>query len=397
MILLAHEIVVCLHRIEVPVQRGPDLGFVGDSDAIERVRRRILRVADLDTTVLVRGATGTGKELVASAIQSRGTRAGRPFVTVSLADVPGQTAASALFGHERGAFTGAAQAHQGLFVQADGGTLFLDEIALAAPEVQNMLLRVLETGEVRALGGSRPRKVDVRVIAATDNQLEAAVEEKRFSEPLLYRLNGYEIRLPALRDRREDIGALLLHFVRQELSAIGALDQLATRELNERPWLEASDFVNIALSELRGNIRALRSIAKQLVISSRGGRHAHLTEVVATMTTSQEPGRPSVAPTPASSPRPNVSDADIQAALARSDFNFAAAAKQLGIHRGTLYDRLRRIPSAVRDPSTLTDDEILSSHDRHSGDLAAMAVELRVSRKRLAALLKRAISRHPRP
>ena len=123
MILLAHEIVVCLHRIEVPVQRGPSLGFVGDSDEIERVRRRILSVADLDTTVLVRGATGTGKELVALAVRSHSKRATGPFVKISLADVPGQTAASALFGHERGAFTGAAQVHPGLSVQADGGTL----------------------------------------------------------------------------------------------------------------------------------------------------------------------------------------------------------------------------------------------------------------------------------
>ncbi|HWB21572.1 MAG TPA: sigma 54-interacting transcriptional regulator [Gaiellaceae bacterium] len=395
-ILLAHEIVVCLHRIETPVQRGPTLGFVGDSDAMERVRRQILSVADLDTTVLVRGATGTGKELVALAVRSRSKRANGPFVKISLADVPGQTAASALFGHERGSFTGAAQAHPGLFVQADGGTLFLDEVALAAPEVQNMLLRVLETGEVHTLGSSRDRKVDVRVIAATDEKLEAAVAERRFSEPLQYRLSGYEVRLPPLRERREDIGPLLLHFLQHELAAVGASDQLAPRDLGERPWLEAPAVATIALGELRGNVRAIRNLAKQLVISSRGSRHARVDDIPRQTIVAEESSPPY---TPASSwsRQPGtVSDAEIEAALVRNDFNFAAAAKQLGIHRGTLYDRLRKNPSIARDASTLTDAEILESHRRHSGKLAAMAADLRVSRKRLAALLKLALGRRPR-
>ncbi len=395
-ILLTHEIVVCLHRLEFPVERGPTLGLVGDSDAMERVRRQILSVADLDTTVLVRGATGTGKELVALAVRSRSKRATRPFVRISLADVPGQTAASALFGHERGSFTGAAQAHPGLFLQADSGTLFLDEVALAAPEVQNMLLRVLETGEVRALGSNRDRKVDVRVIAATDERLEAAVGEGRFSEPLLYRLSGYEVRLPALRERREDVGALLLHFLRQELAAVGETDQLASRDLNERSWLEASDVARIAMSELRGNVRGIRNLAKQLVISSRGARHARVDEVVRQKLAAAE-SSPSYAPSSSTPGQPGtVSDAEIVAALVRSDFNFTAAAKQLGIHRGTLYDRFRKNPSIARDASTLTDTEILETHRRHAGDVAAMAADLRVSRKRLAALLKQALARRPR-
>lgn len=395
-IVLAHEIVVCLHRIHVPVQRGPGLGLVGQGEAMERVRRRILSVADLDTTVLVRGPTGTGKELVALAIRAQSKRASGPFVRISLADVPGQTAASALFGHARGAFTGAAQAHPGLFVDADRGTLFLDEVALAAPEVQNMLLRVLETGEVRALGSSHARTVDVRVIAATDEKLEAAVAEKRFSEPLLHRLNGYEIRLPPLRERREDIGPLLLHFLRQELAAIGEGEQLAPRPLTERPWLEASDFAKIALGELRGNVRALRNVARQLVISSRGARHARLDDVVQQVVAAGEAARPSIPTAPAFSLPGAVSDADIEAALAANQFNLAAAAKQLGIHRATLYERLRKMPSAVQDPAALTDDAVLRCYEAHSGDVAAMAAELRVPRKRLATRLKQALSRRPR-
>src|SRR6185312_6957008 len=341
-ILLAQEIVVCLHRLEFPVQRGPTLGFVGDSDAMERVRRQILSVADLDTTVLVRGATGTGKELVALAIRFGSKRATKPFVSVSLADIPGETAASALFGHERGSFTGAAQAHSGLFVQADGGTLFLDEVALAAPEVQNLLLRVLETGEVRALGSSRGRKVDVRVVAATDEKLEMAVEEGRFSEPLLHRVSGYEVRLSPLRERREDIGPLLLHFLQRELASIGESDRLEPRDLSERPWLEASDVAKIALGEVRGNVRAIRNLAKQLVITSRGARHVRADEVGAQPFAARESSPPYAAASDASDQAGTVSDLEIEAALVRSNFNFAAAAKRLGIHRGTLYDRLRK-------------------------------------------------------
>jgi two-component system, NtrC family, nitrogen regulation response regulator GlnG len=382
--------VVCLHRIEVPVRRGAALGIVGDSDAIEEVRRQVLSVADLDATVLVRGATGTGKELVALAIRDASKRANSPFVKISLADIPAQTAASALFGHERGAFTGATQAHAGHFVEADGGTLFLDEIALAAPDVQNMLLRVLETGEVRPLGSSRSRRVNVRVIAATDEKLEAAVEEGRFSEPLLHRLAGYQIRLPLLRERREDVGSLLLHFLRRELAAIGASDQLGPRELTERPWLEASDVAQIALGQLRGNVRALRNLARQLAISSRGARHARMDAVVAHMLSADEPGPPRA---PEGDRAGKASDDDIHAALARNNFNFAAAADELGIHRSTLYDRLRKNPGSVRLASDLSDAEILASHDRHAGDLAAMAGDLRVSRKKLAALLKQALAR----
>jgi two-component system nitrogen regulation response regulator GlnG len=390
-LLLAREIVVCLDRIEAPVRRGPTLDMVGDSDAIEGVRRQIMSVADLDVTVLVRGATGAGKELVALAIRDASKRHDRPFVKISMADIPPQTAASALFGHERGAFTGAAQGHAGLFAEANGGTLFLDEIALAPTDIHNMLLRVLETGEIRPLGSSRARKVDVRVIAATDEKLEAAVAERRFSEPLFHRLAGYQIRVPPLRERREDIGALLLHFLRRELAAVGEADQLAARELTERPWLEAADVAQIALGELRGNVRALRNLARQLVISNRGSRHARLDAVVENMLATES--APLVAPS-----RPaRITDDEIQAALKRHNFNFAAAADDLGINRSTLYDRIRRNPGGVRSATELSDAEILESHGRHAGDVAAMAAELRVSRKKLAARLREALGRRRDP
>jgi two-component system nitrogen regulation response regulator GlnG len=392
-LLLADELVVCLHRLMAPVQRGPSLGIVGGGDAIESVRRQIARVADLDSSVLIRGETGTGKELVALAIKDGSTRAAGPFVTVSMADVPSQTAAAELFGYEKGAFTGASQSHPGYFAQAHGGTLFLDEIALAAPDVQKMLLRVLETGEVRPLGSSRSRKVDVRLIVATDEKLEAAVREGRFSEPLLHRLSGYQIPLPPLRERREDIGSLFLHFLRKELAAVGELDRLATRDLAERPWLEAVAVARIAANPFAGNVRTLRNVSRQLVISNRGEKYAKIDAVIERILATDQ----SLDDAPVTSPSPSrstkVSDQEIQEALQRRNYNFSAAAEALGIHRSTLYDRVRANPQGVRSASEISDGEILESHDRHKGEIAAMAAELHVSPKPLKARLTDALAR----
>src|SRR4029077_13886298 len=168
------------------------------------------------TPVLISGESGTGKELVARAIAAAGVRAGRPFVAVNMAALPPSTAPSELFGHRAGAFTGAARQRSGFFAQADGGTLFLDEIATAGLDVQAMLLRALETGETQPLGGESSERVDVRVVAATDEDLHRAMREGRFREALYHRLSACEITLTPLRERRDDLGRLLLHFVRNE-------------------------------------------------------------------------------------------------------------------------------------------------------------------------------------
>jgi two-component system nitrogen regulation response regulator GlnG len=395
-LLLADELVVCLHRLLAPVQRGPSLGIVGSGDAIESVRRQIARVADLDASVLIRGETGTGKELVALAIKDGSTRAAGPFVTVSMADVPPQTAAAELFGYEKGAFTGAAQGRPGYFAQAHGGTLFLDEIALAAPEVQKMLLRVLETGEVRPLGSSRTRKVDVRLIAATDEKLEVAVRQGRFLEPLLHRLSGYQIPLPPLRERREDVGVLFLHFLRKELAAVGDLDGLVARDLAERPWLEATDVARIARNFFPGNVRTLRNVARQLVISNRGEKYAKIDSVIERMLATDRSSDDVPDKPPILGRSSKVSDAEIHEALQRRNYNFSAAADALGIHRSTLYERVRANPQGVRSASEIADREILESHDRHEGDIAAMAAELHVSPKPLKARLTDALARRGR-
>jgi two-component system nitrogen regulation response regulator GlnG len=389
---LADAIVVCLHRLRTPVVRGPTFGIVGGSDAMEGVRRQIGKVADLDVPVLIRGETGTGKEMVARAVFAASGRAGGPFVTTNMATVPPTTAADELFGHDRGAFTGASESRPGLFIEADGGTLFLDEIGDTSANVQPMLLRVLDEGEVRSLGGRRSRRVNVRVLAATDANLEMAVQQGRFAEQLLHRLSGYQIRLPALRERREDIGLLFLHFLRKALATTDELDSLETREAKHRPWLDARDFARIARSPFPGNVRRVRNIANQLVISSRGEPFAKFDDTVEDLLTSSESTTPGHAPGKPMRPG-RVTDEDIREALRRHNYNFAATAASLGINRGTLYDRTRGNPGDVRSASSLADDEILDSHDRHRGDIPAMANELRVSPKPLKARVTETLRR----
>ncbi len=392
-LLLGNEIVVCLHLIQVPVLRGPPLGIVGGSDVMETVRGQILRVADLESSVLIRGESGTGKELVAMAIKERSARASGPFLSLSLGTIPASTAADELFGHEKGAFTGATSARPGHFVQADGGTLFIDEVGSGLLDVQKMLLRVYETGEVIPLGGSRTRKVNVRLLAATDADLEAEARAGRFLAPLFYRLSAYQILLPPLRDRREDIGPLFLHFIRISLRNVGELDKLEPRELPKRAWLSAADVARIAANHFPGNVRTLRNVANQLVVDNRGKRHAEITEAVEAMLAgSFETNRPPESPVKAEQ-RTKVSDDGIRAALKASSYIVSAAAKALGIHRDTLYERARAIPGAIRNAADLSDAEILESFDRHQGRVMSMAAELRVPPKPLKARLKEALSR----
>ncbi|WNZ66047.1 sigma-54 factor interaction domain-containing protein [Myxococcus sp. MxC21-1] len=218
-----------------------DLGIVGHGEGIHRVREDIIRVADLAVPVLIRGETGTGKELVARAIHASGPRRAGPFVSVNLGALAKELVAAELFGAQRGAYTGASRDREGYFRAAEGGTLFLDEVGEAPPEVQAALLRVLETGEIYPVGGHTPVPVDVRLVSATDAHLEARIQERTFKAPLLHRLAGFEILVPPLRERREDVGLLFLHFARQELEAMGEGGQLTSADPRAepgcpRPW-----------------------------------------------------------------------------------------------------------------------------------------------------------------
>src|SRR5690606_15134727 len=187
--------------------------LVGRSRAMQEVFRMIGRVLRNDLTVLVLGESGTGKELVAEAIHQLGKRKSGPFVAVNTAAIPHDLIESELFGHEKGAFTGAVARSIGKFEQADGGTLFLDEIGDMPLEAQTRLLRALQSGRIRRVGGREEIAVDVRIIAATNRDLEPMVAEGKFREDLYYRLNVVPILLPPLRERREDIGALARHFL----------------------------------------------------------------------------------------------------------------------------------------------------------------------------------------
>jgi len=236
--------------------QAPDFahtGIVAQSQVMRDVLSLALRVAAADVPVLIRGESGTGKELVARAIHAESARSKRPFISESCGAIPESLLESALFGHVKGAFTGADRRRVGLFEAADGGTLFLDEIAEMSPSMQTRLLRVLQEGEVRPLGGERTVRVDVRVLAATHRDLEAMVADGRFREDLFYRLAVVSLQLPALRERNEDILALVQHFVQKHAPGRSPLvSRRALARLMTQPW--------------PGNVRQLENEVRRALI-----------------------------------------------------------------------------------------------------------------------------------
>jgi len=234
------------------------LPLVGRSAPMQAVYRMITRVLRNDLTVLVLGESGTGKELVAEAIHQLGQRRAGPFVAVNTAAIPGELIESELFGHEKGAFTGAVARHVGKFEQASGGTLFLDEIGDMPMQAQTRLLRALQSGTIRRVGGRDEIKVDVRIIAATNRDLEPMIAAGTFREDLYYRLNVVPIRLPALRERPDDIGALARHFL-----ALAAQEGLPRRQITA----DAIDL--LARQPWRGNVRELRNFIYRIALLSR--------------------------------------------------------------------------------------------------------------------------------
>jgi two-component system nitrogen regulation response regulator GlnG len=242
----------------VPMADGDGMPLVGRSQAMQGVYRMITRVLRNDLTVLVTGESGTGKELVAEAIHQLGSRRTGPFVAVNTAAIPHELVESELFGHEKGAFTGAVAQAIGKFEQANGGTLFLDEIGDMPPEAQTRLLRALQSGRIRRVGGRQEIAVDVRIIAATNRDLVPLIEAGRFREDLFYRLNVVPISLPPLRERREDIEVLAQHFLAQAVE-----DGLPRRHLTPEA---------VAMLEKRhwrGNVRELRNVIYRLAVMSR--------------------------------------------------------------------------------------------------------------------------------
>jgi len=299
--------------------------LVGKSPAMLRIYQLVREVARVDTTVLIEGETGTGKELIARAIHFSSARKQKPFIAANCAGLTDSILTSQLFGHKRGAFTGAVNDQQGLFEAAEGGTLFLDEIGDIPPPVQTALLRVLQEKEITRLGESRPRKVDVRVLAATHHNLSEDVVRGSFRADLLYRIRIARVQLPPLRERREDIPLLVHSFLSQICSTTGkAIDGMSP------------DTLRLLMGhEWPGNVRELKSAIEFAVISCQG-REIHATDL--------PPEIYAVPVIPHSSTWVPLSGQDekskLLAALSDTKGNRTEAAKRLGISRATFYRRL---------------------------------------------------------
>jgi formate hydrogenlyase transcriptional activator len=234
--------------------------IVGSSSALQSVLAQVAKVAKTDSTVLILGETGTGKELIARAIHKRSSRSTRAFIRVNCAAIPSSLIASELFGHEKGAFTGALQRRLGRFEAADGGTIFLDEIGDLPAETQIALLRVLQEREIERVGSSHPIAVDVRVLAATNRDLEAAVESGAFRQDLYYRLNVFPIRNPALRERVDDIPVLVEYLVERYAKKAGKSIRNIKKQTLE--LFQAHDWP--------GNVRELQNVIERAVVLCEG-------------------------------------------------------------------------------------------------------------------------------
>jgi two-component system response regulator AtoC len=254
---LAREHRMLLERVER--EYGLD-GMIGSGPGMREVFETIQKVAETDLTVLVRGESGTGKELVAQALHQRGTRSGRPFVAVNCAAISRELVESELFGHEKGAFTGADARRIGRFEAADGGTIFLDEIGDMPLETQAKVLRVLQERCFERVGGTRSVPVDVRIIAATHRDLAKDVQAGRFREDLYFRLCVVSVGIPPLRDRLEDVPGLAARF----------LEQIAGRTANARAVLSADAFARLGRHDWPGNVRELRNVLERAAVLATG-------------------------------------------------------------------------------------------------------------------------------
>ncbi len=308
--------------------------LIGRSAPMERIYEMIRQIRNSTATVLISGESGTGKELVARAIHHQSPRSGRPFFPVHCASLAPTLLESELFGHEKGAFTGAVGQKKGRFELADGGTIFLDEVGEIPPGIQVKLLRVLESREFERVGGGRPIRVDVRVLAATNSDLEARIAEGSFREDFYYRLNVVRIHIPPLRDRREDIPLLTSYFIREFSEANGkevsAITPRAIHLLQSYDW--------------PGNVRELKNCVESMVVLTKSSA----------LDIDDLPPQIRDAPSEAPVSRPstlNLKSAEkdiIVQALRASGGNKSRAAERLGISRRTLYRKLDEYGIAPR-------------------------------------------------
>jgi two-component system response regulator AtoC len=332
---------------------SPSDGMVGRSEAMTTVKEMIRTVAASPSTVLITGESGTGKELVARALHLGSERSHMPFIRVNCAAIPSTLVESELFGHERGAFTGAVSARQGRFELADGGTLFLDEVSEIPLEIQVKLLRAIQESEFERVGGVKTLRVDVRLIAATNRNLEDEIKEKRFREDLYYRLNVVPIHLPPLRERPEDVEPLLEHFLHRS---------------NERLGKEVKGFDADALEALKnyswpGNIRELENLVERMVLFASGDLIGvgELPDSFTSEEGEEEPegeegevGLPRAIRLPLDSlgldlkeavkaGSRRIEEALIREALSQTDANVTRSARKLGISRRSLQSKMKEL------------------------------------------------------
>ena len=303
--------------------------IVGSGAAMRSIRDRIRQAAPTEARVLITGESGTGKELVASALHHLSDRAKGPFVRVNSAAIPRELVESEMFGHEKGAFTGATERRRGKFELADGGTLFLDEVADLSPDAQAKLLRALESGEIERVGGSEPIPVDVRVLAATNHDLDRSRSTGAFRDDLFYRLNVLPIHIPPLRERMEDLPELVDRL----------MDRLRTRQGLNPPQLDGGAMAAMRAYGWPGNVRELANICERLAILHPGGT-AGASEVAALLPAAggaREPAEPLT-------DRLDRFERDqIESALDVAEGSVAEAARLLSTDRANLYRRMKRL------------------------------------------------------
>ncbi|SFU29614.1 sigma-54-dependent transcriptional regulator [Pseudoduganella namucuonensis] len=372
---LGGAVLLCLHWMPALPRAGGVPGMLGVGGCALRVRAQIAQAAATDLPVLLLGETGSGKEVAARAIHAASARRGGPLVAVNMATLQETLAAAELFGASKGAYTGAQQARGGLFGAAAGGTLFLDEIGATPAAVQPMLLRVLESGEYRAVGSAQAQRSSARLVAATDLRLDAE-EGAGFSQPLLRRLEGYVLHMPPLRRRREDIGLLVAHFAAARLERHGVAG-LPLQAVGA--W---------CLADWPGNVRQLENVVRRALLALDAGEAlppellpAPRGPGAAPESTPQSTREPVAESAPASAAAPSrtvleeVSEQAVLEAMRRGGWQIRAAAQALGVSRPSMYKLLARHPQ-IRPAHAIPRAELEQALLRNGQDLARCAAEL---------------------
>ena len=384
-LLLAHTVVLLLRFDHVALDNASDdeLGLQGCSNYLANVRSEILRAAQYDQDLLIRGETGSGKELVASAVHANSERARKPLVAVNMAAVPAELAAAALFGNTKGAYTGADQAREGYFLQADGGTLFLDEVGDTPPGVQAQLLRVLQQREIQPVGGT-VRPVSTRVISATDAPLEEG--GSNFKSALRHRLGSLEIRLLPLREHPEDIGVLILHFLSNDGASKANGVNLPGEQSSQMEIARWADLFHQFLSySWPGNVRELANHCRQVLATGDAGISVP-ESIRAALEASRQQGSNDVSSAKKRSMH-DVDEGKFDIAWEQCRYEPAATARLLGVSRQSVYRRVDQ-SARYRLAGEIESFELRRVLGECGNDSVRTARQLRVSLSALRAVLR---------